>query len=275
MYIESLHKKPLIFGSGVSAYKDLDGTLKVCRAAMENGIFCFDTAPSYRTEEVISNAVRQCAKELCIDREGYTIQTKIDPIQMYNGDIESYFKNKLKLMRLDYIDTLFIHWPVFNYLTATWESMLRLKDSGLAKKLGICNLRLEHIEELSLKGIHPEVLQNERHPLNVFPEEVNYCLANKIELQDYSPLCKMHPRLKENESLQKLAKRYDCDLGQLILRWHIDTGATPIFTSTKPERVKLYARINGMCISDEDIAFISSLNCNHKLYLESLVCPGF
>jgi diketogulonate reductase-like aldo/keto reductase len=60
---------------------------------------------------------------------------------MYNGNIEKYFKGKLAEMRLDYVNSLLIHWPVGNYLMATWESLLALKEKGYTQKIGLCNLR--------------------------------------------------------------------------------------------------------------------------------------
>ncbi len=267
--------KPLILGSGVSSRKDLAGLIEVCRAALTNGIRSFDTAPSYKTEEILCSALRVCVDELGLKREDLKIQTKIDPIQMYNGNVDVYFKNKLKTLNLEYIDVLLIHWPVRNYLERTWESLLRLKEESYVRKIGICNLRVEHLEELGERGIIPEILQIERHPLNTFTEEADYCRKHHIMLQDYSPLCKMHPRIKDNPKLQKIAEKHHRDIGQIVLRWHIDTGVTPVFTSTKPTRVALYSHIDDFSLDDEEIEIISSLNVNHKLYLESLVCPGF
>ena len=265
----------LILGSGLSSCKDYDGLLKVCRVALSHNIRHFDTAPSYRTEVLLSEAVQNSAKDLGLHRDDYLIQTKIDPIQMYNGEVEEYFKNKLKEMRLEYIDALLIHWPIFNYLEDTWDSMINLKEKGYAKSIGICNLRIAHLKELKSKGIVPEILQIERHPLNTFQEEVLYCKENDINIQDYSPLCKMHSRIKNNESLIAIAEKYHCSIGQIVLKWHIDTGAVPVFTSTKPERVIEYSKLEHFSLNNEEIEKISSLNCNHKMYLESLICPGF
>lgn len=268
-------KGNLIFGSGLSSCKDYSGLLEVCRTALSNQIVHFDTAPSYRTEAVLSSAVRDSAKELGLNREDYAIQTKIDPIQMYNGNVEEYFKSKLKEMQLDYVENLLIHWPVFNYLMDTWESMNKLKELGLVKHTGICNLRISHLKELKEQGIIPEVLQIERHPLNTFEREVQFCKDNGIILQDYSPLCKMHPRIKNHAGVQLIAEKYGCNVGQIILKWHIDTGAIPVFTSTKPSRIVEYSKLGNFSLTDDEVHLISSLNCNHKLYLESLICPGF
>lgn len=267
--------KKIIFGSGVSAYKDLEGTLEVCRAAFNNGIRMFDTAPSYRTEEILSQAVSVCAKEYGCSREDYFMQTKIDPIQMHEGDVIEYFKDKLKKMCLDYVDSLLIHWPLWRYFNETWKSMTKLKKEGYAKRIGICNLRISHLEKLEHDGIIPEIVQIERHPLNTFEAERLFCLNRSIELQDYSPLCKMHPVIAKDERLLKISEKHSKDIGQVILRWHQQTGAIPIFTSTKPRRVAAYAHLDDFSLSSDELNMISSLNCNHKLYLESLVCPDF
>ncbi len=267
--------KGIIFGSGLSSYKDFDGLRLVCLAALQSGIAQFDTAPSYKTEALLSAAVKTCADELGLGRGDYSIQTKIDPIQMYNGDIETYLKGKLQEMGLEYIDNLLIHWPLEKYLIQTWEAMLRLKECGLTRKLGICNLRIRHLVKLHEQGIYPEILQIERHPLNTFESEAAWCRENGVALQDYSPLCKMHPLIQGNKELADIARKHHKELGQIVLRWHIDTGATPIFTSKNPERIRQYAELFDFRLSGEELEIISQLNCNHKLYLESLVCPGF
>lgn len=269
------NKKKLIFGSGVSSFKDVEGLKKMCSVAIDNGIMAFDTAPSYHTEEALSEALLQVLNEAGKTREQIHIQTKIDPIQMYHGQVEKYFEEKLNSMHLDYVDALLIHWPIHTSLCRTWEELKSIKRNGLARKIGICNLRISHLRELKGIGVIPEILQIERHPLNTFMEEVRFCEENNITLQDYSPLCKMHPLLRDNMLLKEMSERYGESVGSIILKWHIDTGAVPIFTSKNPGRIAEYSNIDSFQLSNEDIEKITSLNINHKLYLESLVCAGF
>ena len=267
--------KKIIFGSGLSSHKDIKGLKEVCKVALECGITDFDSAPSYGTESLISEAVRIGANELGINRNNYSIQTKIDPIHMYNGRIEEYFKGKLNEMHLEYIDALLIHWPVKKYLYDTWNALVKLKKAGIAKEIGICNLRIRHLKALSNDGIVPDILQIERHPLNTFRDEVEWCVEKGITLQDYSPLCKMHPLIKSNDLVASIAEKYSKNVGQIILRWHIDTGAIPVFTSKNCERIRQYSEIWDFALSKEEIETIYRINRNHKLYLESLICPGF
>ena len=267
--------KKLIFGSGLSSHKDIQGLCEVCKTALEHDITHFDSAPSYKTETLISKAIRSCAKQLGLNRDNYSIQTKIDPIHMYNGHIEEYFKSKLKEMELEYIDGLLIHWPVEKYLHDTWNALVKLKEKGLAKEIGICNLSIRHLKKFTADGIVPDILQIERHPLNTFRDEAEWCVEHNIELQDYSPLCKMHPLIQRNSEINSIANKYSKNVGQIILRWHIDTGAIPVFTSKKPERIKQYSDIWDFKLTQEDIEAVYRINHNHKLYLESLICPGF
>lgn len=267
--------KNIFFGSGASSYKDIEGLKRICAIAIDNGIMAFDTAPSYHTEGILTEAVISIAKSKSIDRDSIHLQTKIDPIQMYNGHIEEYLKMKLKDIHLDYVDALLIHWPLQKYFMRTWDELNTIKELGLAKKIGICNLRVEHLNELKNVGVIPDILQIERHPLNTFSEEVYFCIDNGIMLQDYSPLCKMHPLLRENNVLKSLSEKYEKSIGLIILRWHVDTGATPIFTSKNGMRVEEYSQIDQFRLSKEECSMIESININHKLYLESLICPGF
>lgn len=267
--------KHLIFGTGLSSSKSYQGLLDCCTTAVESGIRSFDTAPSYKTEGTLGQVLCEIVSHNIISREDLRVQTKIDPIHMYEGKVVQHVQQTLQMMKLDYLDCMLIHWPVYKYFRKTWEALEKVKSDGLVKRIGICNLRVSHLSELKSIGIIPEILQIERHPLNTFESERQFCEDNNIELQDYSPLCKMHPLLKDNKDLGIIAEQHGCGIGEVILCWHIQTGASPIFTSTKPQRIESYSHLDEIILTQTELATISSLNINHKLYLESLICPGF
>lgn len=268
--------KTEIFGTGASSSKDYDGLKNVISAAMGNGIFAFDTAPSYRTEAVLGKVLRELSGKMGVERERLFIQTKIDAWQMQEsgGDIENYVGSALQQMGLEYFDSLLIHWPVPEYFDRTWENFIRLREQGIARRIGVCNVRLRHLENYAKSGCLPDIIQIERNPLRTCEREIDFCRRNGIEVQAYSPLCKMDERLRDSEILKSVSHKYEKSLGQTVLRWHIDTGVTPVFTSTKPERVREYADIFCFKLSDGDVERISSLNIDYKMYLESMACPG-
>lgn len=263
----------LILGSGVSFSKTPDVAKKVILSAIESGIYKFDTAPSYHTESLLGQIFSELYKQNIVCRDDIYIQTKIDPWQMQNGNITDFVKDALKKLNSDYLDAFLIHWPIPEYMDDTWKSMEELKNKGIVKRIGICNLRIRQLK--MYLDFHPDIIQIERHPLNIFSEEVDFCHCNNIEIQAYSPLCKMDSKIKDSSVIKEIAEKYGKDQGQIVLRWHIDTGVIPIFTSTKPERVESYSSLDDFSLTKEEIHAISSLNENYKMYLESMTCPGF
>lgn len=270
---------PLIFGTGVSAAKDYEGLLSVCRVAVANGIMAFDTAPSYKTERELGAVVIQLCNETRLTRQDFYLQTKIDPPQMLEGKkhIIEHVEKKLEEMNLTYFDGLLIHWPIPECFIETWKTMMELKKDGIVRNIGICNVRERQITNiLSNKELEkPDIIQIERNPLNTCDEDVAICTQNGMKVQAYSALCKMHPDLQQNDILNFLSSKYQRGIGEIILRWHLDTGVTPIFTSKNMERIHQYASISDFSLDEEDVKKITAINRNYKMYLESWLCPGF
>ena len=134
---------------------------------------------------------------------------------------------------------------------------------------------MRQLKQIANYETPPEIIQVERNPLRTCEDEVNFCLTHNMIFQAYSPLCKMHPKLRDSVLLKNLAEKYNKSIGQIILRWHLQTDVTPVFTSKKSSRIKEYSRIFDFDLNDDDITKILSLNINHKMYLESVACPGF
>lgn len=270
-----MSKNMLYFGTGASSAKDKTGLQYVMRAALENGIRYFDTAPSYKTESLVGEVLEGLSQEFHLLRSDYFVQTKIDPWQMQDGNIRKFVEDACHKLRLEYIDSVLIHWPVPDYMAASWKELVQAWESGLVKRIGVCNVRTRQLKNMLNLDTPPQIVQIERHPLRTCKEEIAICHDNGIEVQAYSALCKMDERIKDNKRLQEMAALHGKNVGQLVLRWHIDTGVIPIFTSKKAARIKEYTEIFDFSLNDEEIQEITGLNEDYKMYLESLVCPGF
>lgn len=266
----------LVFGTGASAAKNYEDLLKLIQKCIESNILIFDTAPSYKTEKILGKVLSECIQKLKIQREKIVIQTKIDPWQMQDNrnNVRYYVEDALKKMNFSYLDTLFIHWPIPEYLDRTWKSFIDIHEEGLVKNIGICNIRYRHLLKFKNLNMMPQIIQIERHPLNICKKEIDFCLDNNIKIQAYSPLCKMSPLLKNSKILKNIACKYNKSIGQIILRWHVDTGVQPVFTSKKINRIEEYSNIFDFNLTKNEIMEINKMNKNYKLYLESCICPG-
>ena len=266
----------MILGSGISFSKDIDIAKSVVSTALKNGLYRFDSAPSYKTESLLGKILNDQIERGAITRESIYIQTKIDAWQMqdkHGRNIMYHVESALKKFQTDYLDSLLIHWPVPEYMEETWRQFEFIKNQGIVRKIGICNVRIRQLNEyVSWK---PDIIQIERHPLNTFRDEVEFCHNEGIEIQAYSPLCKMDGRIKNNPILEQLSEKYGKDIGQIVLRWHIDTGVIPVFTTTKPSRIDTYSEIDNFALAADEIEMVYDINENYKMYLESIACPGF
>lgn len=267
----------IMFGSGLSSAKKYEELLPLIQTAIEKGIIAFDTAPSYRTEAVLGKCLRQCLAEFSMSREDLFIQTKIDALQMAEGGekVGTYIESAIRDLGAEYLDAVCIHWPVPEYLETTWKAFLRAREKGLVRYIGICNVRMRQLCAFPISGVMPDILQIECHPLRTCKRELKFCKTNGIDVQAYSPLCKMHKDIASNEAISGIADAHEKSIGQVVLRWHMDSGVIPIFTSKKKCRIEEYAMLSDFSLDTEEIKTIDSLNRNYKLYLESCACPGF
>lgn len=265
----------LMFGTGASSEKSEKRLLAVIRSAVSNGIRGFDTAPSYHTEKALGKCIRHSMEEFCMDRSEFFIQTKVDAWQMAEGKIKEHILNAVKKMEIGYFDAILVHWPVPEYMEQTWADITAMKWEGVVRYTGICNLRMRQLEKLHDLGAMPQIIQLERNPLRTCDREIRFCLERGISVQAYSPLCKMHRDIADNNMLKDIADKYHKSIGQIVMRWQLDTGAIPIFTSKKVFRIKEYAELDDFILDEAEIKKINSMNKNYKMYLESCTCPGF
>ena len=268
---------PLLFGS--FQMKEQSEMNAVVHSAVENGMFGFDTSPSYHTEGMLAEAVRREIESGAQAREAFFIQSKIDSWQMIvkKGAVRTYVLSCLEKTGLEYWDALLIHWPQPTYLVATWRELEQLYRENLVKSIGVCNFSLRHFRILKENGAEllPQICQNEIHPLNTEPALAAFCRENGILLQAYSPLCRMLPEVKDNPVLNALAGQYGVSVAQLVLRWHIEHGRVPIVKTSSPKRVKENADIFSFSLNADDVQKIDALDRRFKIFLESRCCPGY
>lgn len=265
----------IIFGT--FQYQSLDELEPIIKCAYENGIIGFDTSPSYHTEKFLGISISRLIADKGIKRQNLFIQDKVDGWQMEEtkGKVSRYVETSLKKLCLDYIDVLFVHWPFPDYLKETWLTFAELKRQGKVRYIGLSNVRERHTRNLiEGTGVCPDIVQIERHPLRICCQDICYFHSKNIQVEAYSPVCRMDNRLINSEVLKTIAVKYGKSIGQIILRWHIDTGVIPVFMTKKTSRIKENMEIFGFHLIPKEIEAINSLDINYKIFVESVCCPG-
>ena len=267
----------MILGSFQVKSYDLLKKMLVC--SLKNGVYGFDTSPSYGNQSLFGKALHESMVENSIEREQIFITGKVDGWQMCraDGNVEKYVEEQMKELNIDYFDLLLVHWPFKKYLLSTWYNMEQMYKKGKVHSIGLCNINprvyMEFIaNEVSIK---PQVIQNEISPLRVAEDEVSFFQKEGVLIEAYSPLARMLPAIKEDKKLESIALKYNKSIAQIILRWHIQRNIIPVFTSTKEERIVDNINVSNFELLPSEMNIICEMNQNYKVFPESYGCPGF
>ncbi|BDV31728.1 aldo/keto reductase [Microbacterium terricola] len=233
-----------------------DGTRAIV-SAIDSGYRLLDTAVNYKNEREVGEAVRRSD----IDRDELIVATKIPGrAHGYDEAIEST-NGSLSVLGLDRIDLSLIHWPnpsVDRYVD-TWRAMIALRDEGRIRSIGVSNFTERMLTRLvDETGVVPAVNQVELHPY--FPQGAlrAFHAEHGIRTESWSPLARRTELLTE-QVIVELAEIHRVTPTQVVLRWHVELGSTPIPKSSDPDRQRENADVFGFSLTPEQVAAISAL----------------
>lgn len=244
---------------------------------LKMGVRGFDTAREYGVEKRVGRALRTAINELGINRKDVFIQTRISNEEIIKGHIYDEVCHSKDKMGLDYLDCFMFHWPTPGYYLKAWKKLEDVyRRNDIIRSIGMCNLRKRHLDQMeSGCSTMPHVLQIEIQPFWQAKEEAHFCHTHRIAVQAFSPLCKMIDPIRSHALLKKIAVAHRVSIAQVILRWHLQRGISPISLTSKVSRVKQNYDLTGFTLSDGEMSQISSLDCGYKYHLESATCVGY
>jgi len=185
-------------------------------AALDSGINLIDTAPIYGAglaEERVGRAIK--------GRRGQVLLATKCGISLINGrpdhdlrpqSIISECESSLRRLQTDTIDLYQIHWPDPKVpLADSLGTMIRLKEQGKIRAIGVCNFFREQLEEacqitpISVMQARLSLLDNQNKEL------VSFCAAHGISFWAYGTLGGgiLSGKYKQMPNLRKCdARRY-------------------------------------------------------------------
>ncbi|MEU0968925.1 aldo/keto reductase [Streptomyces sp. NPDC005917] len=225
------------------------------RQALQLGYRLVDTAVNYRNETGVGRGVASSG----VPREEVVVTTKLPGRHHGYEETLASFEESRQRLGVEYVDLYLIHWPnprVGKYVDS-WKAMIKLREDGLVRSIGVSNFTEEHLTRLEKEtGALPSVNQVELHPL--FPqEELRAFHAEKgIVTESWSPLGR-GSRLLEDPAIAGVADALGVTPAQVILRWHIQLGALPIPKSADPERQRANLDVFGFELDAAQMAAVS------------------
>lgn len=220
--------------------------------ALELGYSLIDTSSDYGTHHGISMAIRKSG----VDRDNVYVSTKVEE----TDDAYERTKSNLRELGLDYINLMLIHRPPFTGAGEwLWEGLMRARDEGLARDIGVSNYSTELIDRLvAASGEFPAVNQIEWSPFGHSNQMKRYCEKNNIIIQAYSPLTRA-TRL-DDETLVQTASKYGKTTAQILMRWNLQQNYVPIPKANQRRHLEENINVFDFEISENDIEQLNGLN---------------
>ncbi len=243
---------------------DDEASVSAIRKAIDSGINWIDTAAVYglgHSEEVVARAISGHRDDVFLATKCGMVWDDSRKVRVHLGpvSIRKEIEASLRRLRTDHVDLYQFHWPDPDTpVEESWETMVRLKEEGKAKHIGVCNFGVDLLKRCSaierpqsLQPIYNLVKQD------VSKEVLPYCLQNGIGVVAYSPMMSgllsgkfditklaaddwrrknkvfQEPLLSREialvERLRPIASKYGRTVGQLAVAW---VNMNPAVTSS-------------------------------------------
>lgn len=225
------------------------------RDGLELGYRLVDTAVNYRNESGVGRGVASSG----VPREEVLVTTKLPGRHHGYEETLASFEESRQRLGLEYVDLYLIHWPnprVGKYVDS-WKAMIKLREEGLVRSIGVSNFTQEHLTRLEKEtGVLPSVNQVELHPL--FPQDqLRAFHAEKgIVTESWSPLGR-DVRLLDDPAVVAVAGALGVTPAQAVLRWHVQLGALPIPKSADAGRQRANLDLFGFELDAAQMAAVS------------------
>ena len=229
---------------------------KVVGTAISTGYRSIDTAAIYGNEIGVGKAIAASS----VQRTQLFITTKnFGTTSIPNA--RSALNESLSRLGLDHVDLYLIHWPKprQNAYVEAWKGLVKLKEEGRAKSVGVSNFTVSHLKRIiDATGVAPSVNQIELHPRFQQKELAAYHTEHGIITESWSPLGQ--GTLLENPTLKALAQKHGRTPAQVVIRWHLDRGYIVIPKSVTPSRIRENFDVFDFSLDADDLAKIAALD---------------
>ncbi|KAK3945480.1 NADPH-dependent conjugated polyketone reductase C1 [Diplogelasinospora grovesii] len=255
----------LAYGTGTAILKskttiggDVDSqVVNTIKLAIRAGYRHLDTAEMYLTEPELGVAIKESIAEGIVKRDDLFVTTKISS---EFAQASKKISVSLQKLGLDYVDLYLIHTPYLKGsdgdLQGAWAAMEAVKASGKVRSIGVSNYEESHLAEtLAAAKVPPSINQIEFHPYLQHGGLLAFSRANGggVATSAYGALSPVTRNIAGplDETLARLAAKYDVSAGMICLRWCIDQDIVP-------ERMAEYLRVFDFKLSPKEVQEIAT-----------------
>jgi 2,5-diketo-D-gluconate reductase A len=205
-------------------------TAATVATALQTGYRLVDGAAIYGNEVGQGDGIRASG----LPRDEVFVTTKVwNDDQGYDATLRAV-EASLHRLQMDTVELCLIHWPTpaRNLYVDTWRALIRLKEDGRVRSIGVSNFMGDHLERIiGETGTVPVLNQIELNPRLQQAELRDLHNRLGVVTQSWTPLGQGHSF--DAAPVQAAALRTGKSPAQVILRWHVQLGVSVIPRSTR------------------------------------------
>jgi diketogulonate reductase-like aldo/keto reductase len=240
-----------------TAWKE-DRTAALTELALRSGFRGIDTANQRRHyfEAGVGEGLAAAYRAGFATREDVFLQTKFtyqrgqdhrlpyDPQASLATQVAQSLASSLDHLGTDYVDSFVLHGPSSNYGWAeadaeVWKSMIRERDAGRTRLLGVSNVSLEHLQHIEASGAElPTFVQNRCFARMGWDRDVRvFCGASGIVYQGFS-LLTANREVLEHPPIVDAAKQLQSTPAQLVFAFARAVAMVPLTGASSAQHMQ-------------------------------------
>jgi len=188
-----------------------------------------------------------------------------DPAASLSVQVAQSMASSLEHLGTDFVDSYVLHGPASGYGwteadAEVWEAMTKERDAGRTRLLGVSNVSLQHLEQMT--AVHseaPAFVQNRCYARLGWDREVRlFCLQHKIIYQGFS-LLTANAEVLHHPLVARLAASANATPAQIIFAFARAIEMLPLTGTSNAEHMKQALASSGLALPLDAVQAIESL----------------
>jgi diketogulonate reductase-like aldo/keto reductase len=261
-----------------TAWKE-DRTAALTELALRMGFRGIDTANQRRHyfEAGVGQGLAAAYRAGIVTRADLFLQTKFtyqggqdhrlpyDPAADLATQVAQSMASSLEHLGTDHVDSYVLHGPASgrgwtDEDARVWKAMLRERNAGRTRFLGVSNVSLRHLEQMGRTGAEaPTFVQNRCFARLGWDRDVRaFCDDRQIVYQGFS-LLTANPEVLGHPLVGDIAGRSRVSQAQVVFRFALAVGMLPLTGTTDGEHMKQDLGSHELILSDDEVRALESL----------------
>jgi len=261
-----------------TAWKE-ERTAELVLEAIKAGFRAIDTANQRRHyhEAGVGEALAKSYWSGIVGREDLFLQTKFtyrggqddrlpyDPSASLSEQVAQSMASSLEHLGTKYVDSFVLHGPASISAwdesdAEVWAAMLRERDAGRARALGVSNMSLRNLEAMEqAEDAPPAFVQNRCFARLGWDREIRtFCREREIVYQGFS-LLTANREVLGHQLVRSIADRQHATVAQVVFAFARQVGILPMTGTSNPAHMHEDLESLRMRVSDADVGAIEEL----------------